>query len=203
MIGILFQLLVGVQLQWDPSPDTRVVGYKIYGIVEPGNTYELLATVGKVTTVTLPTRPFQVTTYMATCFTADPLESDPSNTVQYNAPPSALSLSKSGTLTAEVFKGGQFTIQDSQNLVAWNTWNNFIAPTNTIQFQVPMTQQMDFFRLKKGPPPVEAVTKVAKAPPTPPLPPQLHLTFRQKLRLFFRYRPGHHVDPRKGAERLR
>lgn len=54
-----------VGLAWDPSPDSTVTGYKIYAMSEPDTTYKLAATVGKVTTVTVPTRPFQNKKFVA------------------------------------------------------------------------------------------------------------------------------------------
>ncbi|MCS7089586.1 MAG: fibronectin type III domain-containing protein [Verrucomicrobiota bacterium] len=111
-----------VTLAWDPSPDERVVGYAIYYGTSSG-VHPVRIEVGNVTNAVIEGLQPGVTYYfVATAFTADGLESDPSNEVSYmmeeslppaNAPPvvsagadQTIRLPASATLTGQASDDG-------------------------------------------------------------------------------------------------
>lgn len=87
---VLFCLLVlralGVTLEWDPSPDAWVSGYAIHYGTSGGN-YTVRVDVGNTTTCTITNlNPGVTYFFVATAYTADGLESLPSNEVSYTVP---------------------------------------------------------------------------------------------------------------------
>jgi len=114
MIGILFAALLpapAVTLEWDPSPDSWVSGYAIHYGTASG-VYTVRVDVGNVTTCTI-TNLTPATTYyfVATAYTADGLESLPSNEVAYTVPYASLDGSFDGS------DGGEVVINSASGII--------------------------------------------------------------------------------------
>jgi hypothetical protein len=145
-----FHPAFGVGLAWDPSPDTNVTGYTIYWGTNNGNTessaanatvdYTSRLDVGNQTTATL-TNLTAGSTYhfVVTAYTADGVESLPSNEVIYTVPGLlhlTLSLAGEQQINFVTEAGKSYFLQISSNLVQWtttqqvqgysNAWNYFI-----------------------------------------------------------------------------
>ena len=74
---------LGVSLAWDPSPDTNVVGYAVYYGTNSGN-YAVRVAVGNQTNTVVQGVTNTLTYYfVATAYTAEGLESLPSNEVSF------------------------------------------------------------------------------------------------------------------------
>ena len=71
-----------VDLAWDPSPDSTVIGYRIHYGPSSG-TYPSVIDVGNNTSATVSNLPTDTTYFVVTAYDADALESDPSNEVSF------------------------------------------------------------------------------------------------------------------------
>lgn len=201
---------------WDPSPSIDVTGYKLY-VGTASKTYTKIFDVGSPlqfrTTNLVPTIPYF---YAVTAYNSIGLESDFSQEISYipPLPATTLELNPLGVLTAHLFKGGTFAIQQSQNLISWSLFQTVKPASDTYALTIHFgLNDKNFFRVKflsaKALPIGGAQAAVIRqadhgiVPPAPPLPPMnLRVPFRVKLKMFFHYRPGHHIDERKGAEML-
>ena len=124
-----------VSLNWQPSPDTNVVGYVIhYGI--SSHAYTQSVTVGKVTSASISGLAAGSTFYFAaTTYDAAGNESDFSNEATFTTtssakanPPTPASLNGAGRTGAGHFSfvvsgvpGAQYVVQASTDLVNWVT----------------------------------------------------------------------------------
>ena len=80
------QASISVSLAWDPSPDTNVVGYALYYGNASGN-YPVRVDAGIQTSTTVTGLTAGLTYYfVAVAYTADGVESLPSNEVTYRLP---------------------------------------------------------------------------------------------------------------------
>jgi len=114
-----------VTLVWDPSPDPRVVGYTIwYG--NASGVYPTRIDVGNTTTATIADLAIGQTYYfVATAYTADGLESLPSNEVEYTVPgllsASYAAAQRLAMLQFNSYPGETVAVQASEDLKNWTT----------------------------------------------------------------------------------
>jgi hypothetical protein len=118
-----------VKLEWEPSWDSMVTGYKVY-CREATSTNLLVADAGKATTFTI-TNLLEASTYgfYVTAYTDDGLESDPSNTLEATMPLGPLDMDLAAdeegrsvlTVRLEAVAGRQVALQSSTNLIDWTT----------------------------------------------------------------------------------
>lgn len=204
-----------VTLAWDASPSAEVAGYKIYSGLS-SRIYNQNFDTGNVLQFGLQNTVPKITYFFAaTAYTAQGLESDYSDEISYTPPlPSTSLMLGSNLLTLTVFPNATFDVQSSTDLHTWNLFQTVSSTSNSISIPLSENLPVQFFRAKWDSSTVVplaplVVGQVAKAAvikresgiSPPPLPPA-HLGFWKRLKLFFRYRPGHHPDLRKGAERL-
>lgn len=204
MIAFILSQMIGVVLAWDKSPDSSVVGYKIYAMKEPATDYTLAVTVGDVDTATVNTRPYQNAKFVATAMDANGLESDFSNECIYSTPASKLSITKTMngpstviTLKAPVFNGMVYRIEGSSDLQTWNTVSSGTATSNNLSVPFNPAVPVAFYRLVKisapSPSRMMALTESVGVPPLTLTPPTAWEMRRWKIGT---------LDTRKGAERL-
>ncbi|HMJ88596.1 MAG TPA: fibronectin type III domain-containing protein [Candidatus Acidoferrum sp.] len=131
-----------VTLEWDPSPEPEVAGYRVYiGTVSRG--YVQVFDVGASTSYPLLGMEPGQTYYMAvTAYAVDGLESDFSDEVTYTRQidgtntfviPMTLNYTGAGCSPSVTFANDparEFFVQASTNLVTWQTFQNVIGATN-------------------------------------------------------------------------
>lgn len=148
-LATAIQTTSGVTLAWDASPDAGVTGYAVrYGTISSNYTFR--ADVGNVTSATISNLTEGVTYYfVAVAYTADGVESLPSNEVAYSVPTSptnaapqviasadqAITLPSSAILTATVADDG-LPANPGVVSVAWSIVSGpgsvtFSAPAST------------------------------------------------------------------------
>ena len=136
---------LGVNLAWDPSPDTNVTGYVIYYGTNSGG-YPWRIDVGNHSTAMVSNLPPGVTYYfVVTAYAADGAESLPSNEVTYLVP-GMLRLTVGSTNQTQINfvseTGKTYYLQASSNLAQWvtiqqmqpgsNAWVSFLDPVQAI-----------------------------------------------------------------------
>jgi len=148
-----------VQLAWDPSPDPNVEGYVIHCGTRSGQ-YSRELDIGNQTGAWL-TELQEGTTYfiVVTAYTADHIESDPSNELAYHVPPlpaARLQLLRSPgpnalpVLRATLEPGRQYQIQASRNLQTWVTIHiGIVGKDGIVLFHDPRAARLPrrFYRL--------------------------------------------------------
>jgi hypothetical protein len=125
-----------VTLAWDPSPDTNVIGYRVY-YGAANYTFTNAVDVGDATTGTMTGLVAGVTYYFAVCaYDATGAESDYSNQIIYQVP---ASVPPSPTLATSLAPDGQvrlagagqplvsYTIRASHDLTTWTVIGTVIA----------------------------------------------------------------------------
>jgi hypothetical protein len=122
---------ISVSLAWDPSPDSNVAGYAIHYGNGSGN-YSTSLDVGNQTTATVAGLARELTYYfVVTAYTADGVESLPSNEVKYPDEAAYTALGGlqvtllAGSSLAKIGFAGQadetVSVQASEDLVSWTT----------------------------------------------------------------------------------
>lgn len=119
-----------VSLAWDPSPDSAVVGYRIYYGTTSGNWTNQID-IGNQTSVSLTGFVPQTTYYLTVkAYDSNHLESEPSNELEYMAPaaPSptlrttVAKLSTKGVkLNFQATPGIQYRIESTEDFKTWTT----------------------------------------------------------------------------------
>lgn len=152
-----------VQLAWDPSPDPDVIGYVVHYGLSSGQ-YPKALDVGNRTTALIPGLAEGIIHYlMVTAYTANRVESIPSNEVTYQVPPlpaarleliPAPGTQAPATLRATLEPGRQYLIQASSDLKTWTTIHTgIVGSEGEVLFQDPeaATHDRRFYRLSTVP----------------------------------------------------
>lgn len=134
VFGEVYQAAPGetrsVALAWDPSPDSSVVGYRIYYGTQTGNWTNHID-VGSQISVTLAGFTPQTTNFLTVkAYDANQMESEPSNEIQYIAPgvPSptlSTAVAKLNTkgvkLNFQATSGVEYRIEATEDFKNWTT----------------------------------------------------------------------------------
>lgn len=215
LILIFTHFLIASSLTWDPSPwDTSITGYKMYRGNAP-RTYDTTFDVGlsniyEITKI-VPTVPYY---WAVTAYNQDGIESDFSNEVIFakEMPPLHISLKKPGLIQADVFAGGTFMIEASEDFKTWAPFREWAADSDYFEMTFPTQLHMNFFRVRfVSASPLKAKTvsviKAQSLPLMPPMPPDPtkkltppKLSLKKKFLNLFKYHPGQHPNMKKGAE---
>ena len=123
-----------VILAWDPSPDTNVVGYALYYGTSSGNYSARLDVQSQLATSISNLVAGTTYYFVVTAYTAEQLESLPSDEVAYLAPGLVMisSLPAGGVLQVRfsVSPGPTWTLQASENLIEWTNIFQILAISN-------------------------------------------------------------------------
>jgi len=123
-----------VALAWYPSPDTNVVGYALYYGTSSGNYSARLDVQSQLATSISNLVAGTTYYFVVTAYTAEQLESLPSDEVAYLAPGLVMisSLPAGGVLQVRfsVSPGPTWTLQASENLIEWTNIFQILAISN-------------------------------------------------------------------------
>ena len=149
-----------VSLVWDPSPDATVVGYRLHSGTASGIYTEHLD-VGAQTSTAVTGLVRGDTYYFAvTAYTADGIESDPSNEISFTLPPAlqpALRLARKATpndparVPFQVTRGRKYLLEASGDLLTWTNLAEVVAtPEGWIRYTDTNSSSasMRFYRLQ-------------------------------------------------------
>lgn len=187
-----------VNLAWDASPTTDVTGYRLYwGTKSQTYTAANSVDVGKVLAYNLSAlTPGTVYFIAVTAYNALKIESPYSNEVSLSVPLPPIQLKVSPQLVSiQSFQGANLLVKSTNDLKAWLSMPIQSTASDTVTFPVDKKITAQFYQASYQD------LKPVQNMQLKPLPP-LQLTKLQMLKLFLRYRPGHHPDSRKGAELL-
>lgn len=216
MIGlILYHLLISTPLVWDVNPwdnaASEVSGYKIYRGSQP-RMYDTVIDVGMTNSYDMrkivPTVPYY---WAITAYNALGFESDFSNEVIWAdpMPPLHLTMKKPGLLQADVFAGGTFMIEATEDFKVWAPFREFATNSDYFQMQFPTALHLSFFRLRfvsASPLKPAGIIRAQSISLMPPMPSATiakpKLSLKKKLKNLLHYRPGHHPDIKKGSEAM-
>lgn len=122
-----------ITLMWDPSPDSTVVGYKVYS-GPTSRVYTNQIDVGTATsTVVTGLVPGSTTFFAATSYNSAGTESPPSNELVYTCPGILQVVIGADQLLHVKFpakNGHWYEVQTCTNLSGWNTISSVLAQTN-------------------------------------------------------------------------
>ena len=195
-----------VTLAWDQNPEPDIAGYRIYERIDGATDYEFRVEVAyPITTVSFSFEPYKHYEFVATAFNTSALESDYSNSVSF-VKGSKLSISsyedgpsKVVTLSADVYAGMPYEVEGTRDFQSWETVASGVSTLDRLDilFNPDEGEPHLFFRLKKSAP----LFRLFESASTIPSLRFSEPTKWERVKHFFRYRPGRHPDLRKAAER--